>query len=574
MTDKTLYQLPITIKLHSPLLIARTVGDENMVGSEDYIPGAVLLGAFAGLYIQKHGQINDATDKQFSSFADLFLSDQVRFLNGYPVAEDNASRTLPVPLSIQYGKTADAGAEEKLFKYMKSQAKGEAWKLVTFDSLLEEPVEEEKSSPKNGVEPTKYKAGYCLLTEENGKFCVKEVKVDKQYQIHHERTNQRVGRSANAEIYNYESIMPRQTFKTVVLGSKEKLEALKTLLTESNDSLRLGRSKHTQYGNVQAAAGKIDLLQNEAEALRATDFLQNNQFILTCTSDIVFEPDAQKTNLKAITEMVRGALNLGQDDLECIYAFFKTDVVEKYNAAWKARTPSQPCLVKGSCFVFELKSHTVEGLEDEINSLQRDGIGARRNEGYGRVLINWQGRPLAVKSKNKKEKNAPDDAVPSPPTVSPDKTLALFQGLIKNWLVEQVQVKAAEMAGKNPKNLTSTQINKLKRMAVDARTFSKFREKVEALNQNSQERLRNIHFQNQQLLDFLKNDPLEGMDFIKQELEKKSIKELLIYADYEKYKNDDDLQSTLFVAFYDSLFTLLDKSIKKGMKAREDKNDE
>ncbi len=558
MADQ-LYQLPLTIKLYSPVLIARTVGDENMVGSEDYIPGSVLLGAFAGMYTKKYGNVYESPDS-FADFSDLFLSDSVRFLNGYPQlewkedAKTEKKRTLPIPLSVQYGKQKDAPAMEKLFKCdKKGQCEGKKWKLITFDDLLEE------SDEKNAAPISKYKSGYCSLLQNETTLHFQKVTVAKQYQLHHERTDQRVGRSADAEIFNYESIMPNQKFEALILGPQSKLQQLKSLLQENANSMRLGRSKHTQYGSSNVTAGDIREFSDEAETISKSDFLAANQFILTCTSDLVLPPDLEQISLKALATLIIQTMGIDNKDLECINAFFKTDMVEKYNAAWKARTPAQPCFVKGSCFVFELKNGSLDVLKPKLADIQREGVGIRRNEGYGRVLINWQGFPI--------EKKDIDQSL-SLPDFTPETTLPLFQGLIKNWLIDQVQVAAADnvnkAAGTKKMTITLTQINKLKRIAVDAKTFAVFEERLGQLNENSKERLRNLHFGNQRFYDFLKNDPIQIRGLVENKASNNDeFKKLLDFADFNHYQHDPELHQALFIKYYDTLFTLLDKSLKK-----------
>ncbi len=598
MSDNTLYQLPLTIELKAPTLFANTVGDENMICSVDYIPGSVLLGAFAGMYIKKHGSVDHSDTDKFSQFATLFLKDQVRFLNGYiqiektiqPDSEETEfnqepvtvyKRSLPVPLSIQYGKKEKAPAEEKLFR----QAKGENGKLelVTFNYLLKEPSEmtENSDSPQNGVEPTKYYGGYCLLETDGELLTITTANVARQYQIHHKRTNQRAGRSTDAEIYNYESILPRQIFKAIVVGPNEKLNELKTLLQENDNIMRLGRSRHTQYGNAEVIAGNIKPYQDETDFLQTTRSLKN-QFILTCTSDVVFDQSITKICIEEITQMIKTALSPKDTDLKCLNAFFKINTVERYNATWKARTPSQFYLVKGSCFVFELNPGMNNDFESAFEKIQQNGIGLRRNEGYGRVLINWQGLPLAEDFEGKTNTlEEPEGGV------APDTVLPLLQGLLKQWLVEKAQVYASKIVEKETDDkgftkLTSTQLNKLKRMALDAKDFSDFKPKIGQLTNKGD--LENIYFQNMSFYNFLcfdhfaclkesnwienDKDTMFSFKIIEHSNNNDELKKILKHANSTAFLQNAKLQKSLFQTFYDTLFTLLDKSTNKNIKQK------
>lgn len=629
MSDNALYQLPLTIELKAPALFADTVGDENMVSSVDYIPGSVLLGAFAGLHIKEHGGVDPSKPENFSPFADLFLNDKVRFLNGYiqigkSVQDNNEKdkdeheqnkkvvfeRSLPVPMSIQFGKKEKAVAEEILFRRIEDD-ENNGWELVTFDPLLKEPSDLEiksGSAPQNAVEPTKYKGGYCLLAQDGETCTFTKVNVGKQYQIHHQRTNQRVGRSENSEIYNYESIVPRQVFKAVILGSKDELAVLKTLLKKNDNLMRLGRSRHTQYGNAKVTAGAVENYQDEAAAVQTT-IVSGKQFILTCASDVVFDASVTKIDTDEITKMIKAALPQQTATLTCINAFFKINTVERYNAAWKARTPSQLCLVKGSCFVFEFGSNMDESIKSALDKIQQNGLGARRNEGYGRVLINWQGLPLQEK----------DAASPSflkaPDSAAPDDVQFLLQGLLKQWLIEKAQVYASDIAKKEAgekgfSKLTSTQLNKLKRMALkvgsleddkqtsdesqadnsklETNIFEKFRKNVAKLA--SQDDLKKIYVQNKSFYDFLRFDHFSCLKtenwldekepdpfaekIIEYNKSNSQFKELLKHANSSAFLQDDKLHNALFQTFYDTLFTLLDKSSRKKSKKKPDEDNQ
>lgn len=599
MSDSALYQLPLTIELKAPVLFRDSVGDENMVNSVDYIPGSAILGAFAGFYIKKYGAVDHRNSEQFTSFAELFLKEIVRFLNGYiqierELIQDNVdkgnkkkeavfARSLPVPLSIQYSKNQEALAEEKFFQRKIGESGHDgAWELVTFESLLNQPSDIAASVDtvvQNGVEATKYRGGYCLLDVKDLNCTFVKTNVSKQYQVHHQRTDQRVGRSAGSEIYNYESILPRQIFMAAILGPKDKLDELKTLLHENDSNIRLGRSRHTQYGNAKMIAGDIRLYQDEADSLRSSNILSDRQFILTCASDIVFDAMVKKIDIDEITNMVQSALNY--KDLKLTYknAFFKVDVVERYNAAWKARTPSQLCLVKGSCIVFEIVSHTLKDLQSRLNELQQDGLGVRRNEGFGRVLINWQGLPLnAYESRIASDRcEAPNDSV------APDAVLPLLQGLLKQWLIEQTQVYASQIVRKEAgdqgfKKLTSTQLNKLKRIALNAKDFKYFNESISELTHKDD--LDKIYFQDMSLYHFLCFDHFAGLrkdgwlddekpaPFIamiqKYGKGNPQFRDFLAYSNSVEYLRNPDLSSNLFVTFYDTLFTLLDKFSRKN----------
>ena len=69
----------------------------------------------------------------------------------------------------------------------------------------------------------------------------------KEIFFHHER-NYQTGISKEGVIFNYEALAPEQVFLGKIMGSSEDLKLIQELL-KSDPSLRLGKSKTSQYGN-------------------------------------------------------------------------------------------------------------------------------------------------------------------------------------------------------------------------------------------------------------------------------------------------------------------------------------
>ncbi|MDX2163377.1 MAG: CRISPR-associated RAMP protein Csx10, partial [bacterium] len=98
---KTLYY---HLRLLQPALVTALEGDPNSAVAFDYIPGSVIRGMMIGLFTRHNGvQELDASD---TAKRRTFFSDNVQYLNAYPVV--NGTRTLPVPKSwhVQKGESA------------------------------------------------------------------------------------------------------------------------------------------------------------------------------------------------------------------------------------------------------------------------------------------------------------------------------------------------------------------------------------------------------------------------------------------------------------------------------------
>ena len=96
-----------TLTLKEPVLAATLAGDQNSAASLFYIPGSAVRGAF----IQKFDGEKDAARDPFRR---LFLSDETRFLNAYPLVDDK--RALPAPLTWQVERKPISGQDKKVYR--------------------------------------------------------------------------------------------------------------------------------------------------------------------------------------------------------------------------------------------------------------------------------------------------------------------------------------------------------------------------------------------------------------------------------------------------------------------------
>jgi len=561
----SLSALELTINLKAPVLISGSVGDENMVASEDYIAGSALLGAFAAAYLTKNKIKNLNQERnEFIKFSDLFISNKVSFLNGYPVTE-NGKRMLPMPLSIKYEKGMNQDAKDEFFDTQ----------LTNY----------------------KHKTGYCYIepdTTNNHGLVFERLSVGKQYQFHHQRTNQSVGRSATGEIFNYESILGNQIFKSLIVGPSYLLNELKHLVDTYGKIIRLGRSRNTQYGKAEITIGGMQDYNGEVAYMHNKD---NDPHILTITltSDIILLNDNghAETNIRLFLmtlgfkeELINSLLHQKNQDIEKIKSYFRTKIVESYNAAWKARTPSHTAFIKGSCFKFILTKDEYEQLRIPIESILKNGIGLRRNEGYGRFVVNWQCGPITDKAVNVQI---------SKPKTAPMTVQDIFKRLIKAQLIERTKAKAAYFVNKfcdkseNKSQPTSTQLHKLRRFARDSGNYMFFHDKLEQMPKSAKDRLKSIKYSEGSIWEFLNSDPTAWLNFVDAKdfmLERKentedanhterdNLQEFLDAADLHEMLNDQALHNEIFLVFYDNFFTLYDKKLKtNSAEAQEGNND-
>jgi CRISPR-associated protein Csx10 len=538
-------QLNYTVNLLSPVLITSTVGDENISMSEDYLTGTSLLGMFANLYVRQEKSGEQAhQDPRFKSW---FLSRDLRFLNGYKINEE-AQRALPTPLSIQFPKSAD-----------------DATKAPPQELLFEESDDEE----------LKHRAGYCIL--QNGNF--ESIGVETRINFHHRRTNPVVGRSkeGEGEIFNYQSINPAQTFGAAILGEEQVLKNFQAWFEKTDLSVRLGRSKNTQYGRAEIRfSPKIEevneLHDNHAVALAK----EAPEFALTFLSHVIPSNDFGHAAVEVswLTRVLLNALEaegLNMTGLKLIKRFVRSIDVENYVSIWKARKPAVSGFKMGSCFLFgfnpSLDDEKLAKMQATLSRLQQEGIGARRNEGFGRIAINWQ-QPGNIKNvtADKREQRTKELKKPGsnpPPIVAP-----ILRKTFQAHYAEKARGLACAKLETFEDLPPGSQIGRLQRIAELAETEADFRSRVSQLKEISKSSLRQCRTKDkaETLLEFLETSHLtsEGGELhslVSKSLSKDEV-DLCREISYNHPEVDSALLRMLFKEYMSTFLGLMRKQAK------------
>jgi CRISPR-associated Csx10 family RAMP protein len=74
------------------------------------------------------------------------------------------------------------------------------------------------------------------------------------------------------------------------------------------------------------------------------------------------------------------------DNVECICAFNAVRGILGGNAAWGLPKDKEQAIEKGSVFFFKCNAEQ-ENLLESLKQIEKEGVGLRREEGFGRVYI-------------------------------------------------------------------------------------------------------------------------------------------------------------------------------------------
>lgn len=395
-----------TITLTEPVLATSLLGDPNSTESYPYIPGSTLRGLFAGRFRQSaHGK-DDALFKQ------IFLSGHVRFLNAYPVVP-TGKRCLPTPRAL-YQKKQDHGAVTPVLLWnraMNSKERSGRW------SMVKQPFCHDAQMQLQLVTPEQSIAVHVQRDRMKGRAWL---------QRHANNTEDRYG-----TVFRYEALTAGQQFMAYILidpavdavGHLEQgavahdldqvptdqATASEQLAEETTDSdhfaeetadavsaklfaqsmLRvllqaptglIGRSRSAGYGRVQLLEQRLTEPWREAPGMaNPAGTLWTMTLLSPAILRTTFGEDVQQLDDATLSAYLGCTVQI-----EHAQTFTSIDMVGGFNRHWKLPLPQRRALRMGSVISFEVLNGT-----PNVAALEAQGIGDRREDGFGRIVFNW-----------------------------------------------------------------------------------------------------------------------------------------------------------------------------------------
>lgn len=366
--------LPYTLRLNSPAVITALGGDPNSASTLSFIPGAAVRGAVAKVL----GDPGDDESKR-RAFNALILSGKVRYLNAYLCV--SGRRTLSTPISFRQEKDAT----EKSGSVPASD-------LAAYSGNLSMAHDLAGCWPQEQLAPV----GEPCVTIGAAKLALIQPK--KSTRIHHQRDRQR-GRAwkdrqgnTHGAIFAYESLDAGQAFQGMVqiFGLKEDEclhieDQIKALLV---GSILVGRSRRAGYGGVakiewgESRSRETEGAGTEGLHLVTRNIAPGEQFrLLLASACVVRHPETGQIDPGALPDLIGRRL----DDLATVirqrWAF---EHVGGFNRKWRLELPQALAVSAGSVFVLQANQAI---SVDRLCEIENQGLGERREEGYGRVCF-------------------------------------------------------------------------------------------------------------------------------------------------------------------------------------------
>ncbi len=341
--------------LRSAVMVTRPqAGDPNSEVALPYIPGSTMRGLFVGLYTGERKADNP-------DFRRLFLDGRVRFLNAYPMDEGDG-RMLPTPLSWHREKDGD----DRLLSDFAGGAQGTStatWSGIDDDfcTIFTTSASEEDDDERQGTIDATLLSPSMLAT------------------VHTARSDRQRVTDVGSTVFRYDALAPDQRLKAVVLGEQAELETLVALLP-SGSVVRVGRAQNAGYGEVEVCYDREQPLFSEWQEFEqlAERFEPKDKVVVTLLSDAII--------LDQMTGATSGTLEpiLG---IKHKRAYMRRCLVGGFNRTWNLPLPQERAIGAGSVFVYGYD----EALLNRLKEFAISGIGQRREDGFGRIGVQWHG---------------------------------------------------------------------------------------------------------------------------------------------------------------------------------------
>lgn len=415
---------PYTLTLKSPAVITALGGDPNSSSTLAYIPGAAVRGAVA----RALGDPGADTAGQ-KEFQELIFGGKVRYLNAYPSLD--GLRSLPVPLSLRRKKN-DAPADRRVY----------AVDLAAFDGRPAPGKEPNECWPEEQLAPLKQ----GFLTIGAAQPVLLQPKMNAR--IHHQRDREkgrawkdRVGTTHGA-IFAFESLDAGQSFQGLIQvrgGTDKELERtvrlLKALL---GDTILVGRSRRAGYGGMAALqwgegrTREVDGVGRDGLRPVGADIPRGIRFRLLLTSAcIARNANTGQIDPAALPDLIEGRFCGRAKLLRTRWSFTP---IGGFNRKWRLELPQTLAVSAGSVFLLEANQNIPVG---QLYAVENEGLGERREEGYGRVLFLDAPLPSISLQEHKEAASFPAGDGQPPPLVS-DIEKRIVWGRIARKIEEKV----------------------------------------------------------------------------------------------------------------------------------------
>jgi len=388
----TKQRLEIEISLHSPLMIG-TDGESTLYNqTRDYIPGAALRGALAGMMLSAEA------GEEFETLFGKQATEPI-FDNLYPTR--SGSQTYPLPLSARTCKYHPG------FKSQKGEHHGVGDILIrqaVFEAMIEArvnlPCLYEPRCPEchSDVKPL---AGYYEVIAGQYERTTTPVR-----RISRTAIDRRRQTAAERLLYTLEMVEPGTQGQPPLLfrGAVLCNDAQSTILEHWLPQVKgIGGGRSRGLGNVEvrilsepgdSLPGLRERLEEFDAAVRAEwRFYQRVAGVEPLADDVrllsvdLLAPAFLTNHGLPATRPDLADLGLPVESVQLWRAISRQAVIGGWHMGGRLPRRTALATVMGSAFMYRTEGLSLDDLESELQKLENEGLGEERARGFGQVLI-------------------------------------------------------------------------------------------------------------------------------------------------------------------------------------------
>ncbi|MBZ0161052.1 MAG: CRISPR-associated RAMP protein Csx10 [bacterium] len=379
----------LTLKAESPLALHRRRASEQFAPTLDYLPGSAVRGALADLYLAGAPERSQEAD-----FKNLFLSGVVRFSDFLPIPSDYHGLAHLIPATAaackRFSDHESTSLTDGLLRLELAREMKQA-DALEHNGWFYCPICQRGG---HGERRDRLESGYYTLLEAFQRVPVRKRMVTTT------AIERASGTAAYGMLYSHEVIQESDVHEDVlfrgVVTLPEELRSKLKELAGYGRRIAVGYGRSRGLGQVSVAGWGTAPVERQAvadrwaalnETARALWSLFDRQpegeyFSLTLQSHLALRDDAGEPVLGEITAQDFG-LSVGT--VQC-RRVLRAIAVPGWNAALDLPKPDTWALDRGSVLLFRLPpGHDREPVIDRLQEIEREGIGERRAEGFGRL---------------------------------------------------------------------------------------------------------------------------------------------------------------------------------------------
>ncbi len=398
-------KIPVTAQLLAPVAIKRDRQSERSESARS-IAGTLVRGALAALYLQRHGQVDDTFNRLFLNEASCRFGPLDPGPNHYPL-------------------TAAACKREEIKHALVDQL----WFRIAQHHVAGNVPEEVATVWRQcGECEADLKGHDGFWQEENGRPC--DQGRDHSQVAAHVGIDRQTATAAESILYTLEAMTPSGQEADLhgwLIADDDALAALNDLLQDEDHRISVGHHRTRGYGDMRLQLGEphvVDDMRGYAENWRQWShdligFLnapplcvpglspEDFYFGLSFPTGAVFvdrflrysiDPAGMVSWLPAIPPSVDTAFPLKNrptrqlvsgGTVRWVAAITRHERLRGWNAAHGLPRQDEWAVARGAVHVYCFRgtSEEHEALIHQLIALSQDGVGLRRNEGFGMVIV-------------------------------------------------------------------------------------------------------------------------------------------------------------------------------------------